>query len=322
MIKNCVNAIGMLTVTALAAGCSGVRADVPEPYQGVVEHDERRLGFVVGGRVESISISEGSSVDPDEVLAILDASVERAARRAREAEVRAAEAQVELVRAGARGEEVRAAAAELRAATESERLLRIQVERQAGLERAGASPATRTDELRGELARAVAARQALDQRVRALRSGARDEEVAAAEAQAEAARVSLDALDERLAHHSLRAPSAGVVVDVHADPGEVVAPGAPVVTLADRAHPFVEVFVPQDELEGIRVGARVQVRVDALASPLSGEIEHVGSRTEFTPRYLFSERERPNLVVRVRVRVDDPAGRLHAGVPAFVTVAR
>jgi hypothetical protein len=33
---------------------------------------------------------------------------------------------------------------------------------------------------------------------------------------------------------------------------------------------------------------------------------------------LFSERERPNLVVRVRVRVEDHDERLHAGVPAFV----
>ena len=33
----------------------------------------------------------------------------------------------------------------------------------------------------------------------------------------------------------------------------------------------------------------------------------LGRQTEFTPRYLFSERERPNLVVRVRVRIDDAA---------------
>jgi hypothetical protein len=47
-------------------------------------------------------------------------------------------------------------------------------------------------------------------------------------------------------------------------------------------------------------------------------VENVARATEFTPRFLFSERERANLVVRVRVRVDDPAQRLHAGVPAFV----
>ena len=52
-----------------------------------------------------------------------------------------------------------------------------------------------------------------------------------------------------------------------------------------------------------------------------GKVEYVAQRTEFTPRFLFSEQERPNLVVRVRVRVDDDQERLHAGVPAFATIA-
>ena len=51
-------------------------------------------------------------------------------------------------------------------------------------------------------------------------------------------------------------------------------------------------------------------------------MENVGRKTEFTPRFIFSERERPNLVVRIRVRIEDPEERLHAGVPAFVTFER
>jgi hypothetical protein len=44
----------------------------------------------------------------------------------------------------------------------------------------------------------------------------------------------------------------------------------------------------------------------------------VRRRTEFTPRYLFSESERGNLVIRVRVRLDDSRRLLHAGLPVFV----
>jgi hypothetical protein len=67
---------------------------------------------------------------------------------------------------------------------------------------------------------------------------------------------------------------------------------------------------------------KASVRVDSSKEPLLGVVEHVGTRTEFTPRYIFSERERPNLVVRVRVRVDDPQKKTHAGVPAFVAIHR
>jgi HlyD family secretion protein len=62
------------------------------------------------------------------------------------------------------------------------------------------------------------------------------------------------------------------------------------------------------------------VRVDAVNTPFSGKVEYVAPETEFTPKFLFSDRERPHLVVRVRVRVDDPDRRLHAGIPAFARI--
>jgi len=73
-------------------------------------------------------------------------------------------------------------------------------------------------------------------------------------------------------------------------------------------------------MEGIAVGAHTELRVDGVGSELKGTIEHVYPRAEFTPRFLFSESERPNLVLRVRVRAEDPKHELHAGVPAFVTL--
>jgi hypothetical protein len=70
----------------------------------------------------------------------------------------------------------------------------------------------------------------------------------------------------------------------------------------------------------VALGAPASVRVDGVARAFRGAVEHVFPRSEFTPRFLFSERERPNLVVRVRVRVSDPSHTLHQGVPAFVTL--
>ena len=58
-----------------------------------------------------------------------------------------------------------------------------------------------------------------------------------------------------------------------------------------------------------------------MGHELSGKVEHIARRTEFTPRYLFSEKERSTLVVRVRVRVDDSKEELRAGVPAFIRLS-
>jgi len=70
------------------------------------------------------------------------------------------------------------------------------------------------------------------------------------------------------------------------------------------------------------MGSKATLSVDATSKRFSGRVEHVSRKTEFTPRYLFSDRERPNLVVRVRIRIDDPEQRLHAGVPTFVDIER
>jgi len=319
MIKNS----GMwLALALLAGGCDGARADEPEPYQGVVELEERVLGFEVGGRLSSVTVERGDEVESGTELAALDSTLESLAREARAAEVEAARAQVDLLREGPRREEIRAAAAELRAARSTESLLHRNLERQERLHAQGATTDLALDELQAQLAQATSRKQAVAQRLSALREGARTQEIAAAEAQLAAAETGRRGLEERLKRYTLEVGMGGTVLDVHAEPGEVVAPGAPVVTVADVAHPYVDVFVPQQEVGGIEIGTPATVRVDTYDRGFAGRVEDVARRTEFTPRFLFSEQERPNLVVRVRVRVDDPEGALVAGVPAFVTVDR
>ena len=85
MIKNLGGAaLGLAWV--LASGCNGAQAKEPEPLQGVVELDERVLGFEVGGRLQTVDVEEGARVEPGQIIARLDDSLERIARDARVAE--------------------------------------------------------------------------------------------------------------------------------------------------------------------------------------------------------------------------------------------
>jgi HlyD family secretion protein len=253
-----------------------------------------------------------------EELAALDPTLESTLRAARESDAKAAESQLALLKAGSRGEEIRSAEAEVRAAKASEDLLGRNLAREKELRARNASTDAAVDELQGRLEGATAQRQALEQKLAGVRRGSRAEELRAAEARLAAATTQVKLEDERIARHELKAPAKGVVLDVHAKVGEVVTAGAPIVTVSDPAHPFADVFVPEGKLGGLVVGVKAKVRVDGESEMLPGTIEMLGQKTEFTPRFLFSERERPNLVVRVRVRIQDPGEKLHAGVPAFV----
>jgi HlyD family secretion protein len=310
-----------MLLLALLPACGSARAVDREPLQGVVEFDDREIGFELGGRVLEVAVERGQSVRAGAALARLDDALERPTRDLRAAELAVAQAQVQLLRKGARREDLRAGEAEIAALVASERTLAKNLERQARLQVAGAAPAATLDDLSAELSATGERRVALEQRLQALRRGARGEEITAAEAHAQAAAAALAAVQARLQRYALSSPASGSIVDVHVKVGEMVAPGAPAITLADLDHPFVDVFVPQGRMQGVAVGAAAEVRVDGVKQPLRAAIEHVFPRTEFTPRFLFSESERPNLVVRVRVRVTDPRHALHEGIPAFVKLS-
>jgi HlyD family secretion protein len=309
---------------ALAAGTGcGTKAAAKQPvFQGVVEHDERTLAFEVAGRVRNVTVQRGDRVANGGVLATLDDQIAALTCRARRDEEASVRAELALLEAGARPEETASLAADLRAARAQEELARKTKTRAQSLHLNSSVGQVEVDRADSEFARVSSQREALTQRYRALQNGARPEELARAQARVEAAAAAVALEEERLARHTLRSSTAGSVIDVSVEPGEFAAVGMTAVTLADLAHPYVEVFVPQGELAGVRVGAKAEARVDGALASFPGRVEFIAPRTEFTPRYLFSEQERPYLVVRVRVRLDDPREALNAGIPAFVSLHR
>jgi HlyD family secretion protein len=310
-----------VVVFTVAAGCRP-RASVPPGFQGLVEYDERVIGFEVAGRVLEVPVHRGQLVHPGDVLARLDDVLAVASGEARQAELEAARADLALLKAGARREDIAAATADLGGATASEALARKEAERKRALLHGGATTSADADRAEGDLEQAMARRASLQSRVALLRRGARPEEIARAEANVRTRTSAVAEEKERLARYVLRATGMGTVLDVTVKPGEVVAPGTPALMMADVGHPYADVFMPEGRLGALQVGGRAQVRVDALEERFAAVIEYVSPETEFTPKFLFSDRERPNLVIRARVRLDDPGHRLHSGVPVFVEPAR
>ncbi len=127
--------------------------------------------------------------------------------------------------------------------------------------------------------RLVASRQALDQAIS--REQATRARAASAEARLAEARNALD-------YATLAAPFAGVVIEIVADVGEVVAAGQPVVRLAADDGRLVEVAVPERRLvdvpdTGIAHLESDSVQVEATLDSVSGAADPV-SRT-FAARY-------------------------------------
>ena len=115
----------------------------------------------------------------------------------------------------------------------------------------------------------------------------------------------------------VRAPSSGTVLRVIAHGGEVVAAGAPILTMADLHKLYVRVYVSELNVARIRVGDRATVTVDAYPKhDFTGRIASVDQSAQFTPKTVHMPDERTRLVYGVRVALDDTKGYLKPGMVA------
>jgi HlyD family secretion protein len=119
----------------------------------------------------------------------------------------------------------------------------------------------------------------------------------------------------------LVAPRAGVVQSRNYEPGEVVLPGAHVLTLVDLNEVKSTFYLPNAELAAAAPGKRVSVRADAWPSDtFAGSIRHVSSKAEFTPRNVQTREDRDRLVYGVEVVLANPGYKLRPGMPVEVVI--
>jgi len=121
---------------------------------------------------------------------------------------------------------------------------------------------------------AARARQAeAEQRLSILKTGATEEEIAAASAQVARAEAALQVARVSLEQAELRAPFPGTIGALTISPGETVAPGQPVVAVADLSHLQVETIdLSERDVVGVALGQEAIVYVEALGEEIEGQV--------------------------------------------------
>lgn len=176
-------------------------------------------------------------------------------------------------------------------------------------------------EAEGRYRVAEAALAAAEARQRALEAGATPAQREAARARLRQAEAALEALRARRARYRLMAPREGIVAQRAVEPGEWVAPGTRVMQLMDLQTLTLTVYIPERALGRVRVGMRVPVQVEGFPGErFEGVITWIAGEASFTPRNVQTQEERVNLTFAVRIRLENPEGRLKAGMPADVWV--
>ena len=288
---------------------------------GTVEVTSVELSFKVGGRLSRRLVDEGQLVKAGQVVARLEDDELREEVQARTAEGRAAKAMLDDAEAGNRREEIgqgEAALARMRA--DAERLSR-DAARMEKLYQREVIPLKELEAARaGRDASAAAVREA-EQRLRLLRIGARPDTIRGLRAKADAADAGRSMAETRLSQSVLAAPAGGLILAKHAEPGEMLAPGSPVLTLGIMEDAWLRAYIPENELGRVRVGQKARVTVDSWPGRVfEGRISFISPQAEFTPKNVQTEKERVKLVYRIKIALANPRMELKPGMPADAVI--
>lgn len=275
-------------------GCNNKRG-LPDAY-GTFEATEIIVGAQTAGPLTSLRIDEGQKVTAGTVLATVDTVTLRLKYDQVAASLRAAAAQGQAAQA-----QVAALKVELKT-------VQRDTDRLTYLVRNKAATPQQVDEIRGKL-------QVLDKRLLGARAQAR-----AADAQRQAFAAGLAQINEEITRSTIIAPTAGTILTKYIEPGELVAPGKPIVKLADLQTMFLRVYVSEDQLSSLRLGQKVTVAYDTLGgarAKVPGTIAWISDSAEFTPKLIQTRDERVHLVYAVKVRIAN-TGAVKIGMPGEV----
>jgi HlyD family secretion protein len=344
-----------LAVTAVYAGW--FHRDPALQGSGTVEARDIRVGSKVGGRIEKVLVREGDTVQPGQILVTFDdkelqASLEQSRANADKAErgyrpeeiaeARAAAAQAkadyELRKNGYRKEDIDAAQDDLERSKADEVRTHLDFDRYDALAKKDLVSKQQRDTAEANWKMALAQKEMAQHKLEELQRGYRPEEIASAEARYHQTQATLEMMERgnrrediehakaayqydlaRFRERQVTAPSAAVVEVLDVRPGDLIAPNTPIATLLEKDQIYVRIYIPETEYGRIRLGQKAEIRVDSFPNMVfDGEVEQINQQAEFLPRNVQTREERVHQVFGVKIRINDPTGKVLAGMAADV----
>ncbi|MEO1590878.1 MAG: HlyD family efflux transporter periplasmic adaptor subunit [Cyanobacteria bacterium J06632_22] len=228
--------------------------EVSRTYTGeIAALQASELGFERSGKLVTVVVEEGSTVQAGAPLARLDTRNLEVQRQQLVAERARANAQLQELQVGARSEDVAAAAAAVKDAEQQLNLQVVQRTRRESLYAQGAISREELDEVSFTEGALQARLEQAQSRLAELQNGTRPEQIAAQIALVQQLDARIAEVDINISKSTLRAPFAGVVASQQADDGMVVGAGQSVLRLLESATPEVRVGMPVDAASQLSV---------------------------------------------------------------------
>lgn len=305
------------------SACNNNKNSGNEPIvlSGTVEAREIDLSFQVFGRIATLNTDEGQWLEQGKTAAQLDTRDFQLALQQATATANAAKANLDALTAGTRAQEIRVAEADLQKAQSQLNYSQTEVKRFSSLIPKKLASEEQLEQAQLQYEVALATVDQAKQHLNLLREGPRKEDIQRAEAEYHARNEASELAKQQLEYTQLPSPVSGLVTVRLSEAGEVVAPGQPVVRVAQLSKPWVRAYLSESNLGRVRLGQKAQVTIDSFPDKIfQGTLTFISPVAEFTPKTVETRELRVDLVYRVKVEVENPQGLLKIGMPADISL--
>lgn len=292
-------------------------------WQGYLEGEYVYVAAPLPGQLTTLDVARGDRVAQGAPLFSLEDAAESASRVEATQRLHAAESRLADLRKGSRPSELAALTAQLAQAHSAVELSQVELARQQRLHDAQVSSDDAYDRARLTHQKNLSMADELTARLETAQLGGRADTIAAAEAEASAARAAIQRADWSVTQKTQTAPQAGLIHDTLYRAGEFVAAGRPVIALLPPENMKVRFFVSETIVATLKIGDAVQVTIDGRDSALNAQISYRSTQAEYTPPVLYNRENRAKLTYMIEaVFSPEDARDLHPGQPVDVALAQ
>lgn len=303
---------GLLNATRTAGN-----ADV---IQGSIKMTEINLNSMLSGYVDEVLVKDGDKVSEGQVLMRIDADIVKAQLDQAKAGLSqayatqaAAQAQLDKAVNGARSEDITKAKAQYDYVAST-------YERMQNLFEEGAISQSDLDNVQAQY---LAAKATYDEAI----TGARSEDIAAAQAQLEQAQSAVSLYTATVAqaqsyydNAEITAPADGTVTAVNVEAGELVSTGLALAAMRTDDGAWIEVNVPETMLGKITEGMSVGYTMPAYGdTEFVGVVQNVSKNPDFATKKATNENGAFDVLSYcVKIQPEENDNQLYAGMTVVV----
>ncbi len=309
---------------------------------GIVTGTDEIVSPLIQGRLSRLLVDEGSEVKAGQLIAEIDPTEFKAQRDAAADNIRTLQARLQQstvtqsmdaaqTRAAVQQAEasVTAAKAQLDQARATNQLNEITYKRDETLFQEHVIAAQDRDVAKATWDASQANVKALEDQVKAAEGqlavaqantkqvAVQQQDIAATHAQIAQAVAQKDQLQTQLGYTEVYSPIDGIVSVRVARQGEVVQPGAPIVTVLDINHLWVQVDVEESYVDQIQFGQKLPVKLPS-GDIIEGTVFFKGVESDFATQRDVSRTKRDIKSFTIKVSVPNEQRRLFAGMTAYV----